>query len=141
MLYRHCEEAVLIVQKAEFLEILARQEPDRMGFFHPTELDATKLVVYAHKLLAVQAQAQKLFWESDAATDTPAQAALALALHEADPKAFNFPPCLCGSYPMTACPPSGCCDRRAWVMDCRAMARAPQRRRRPWWQFWGRRWP
>lgn len=130
----------MIVRQAEFLEIIARLQPDRMGFVHPKDGDVTKLVVYASRLLAVQVQAQRLFWESDAAIDTPARAAMALALHEAEPADFDFPRCVCGPYPLTACPPEGSCARKAWVEQCRAAARAPLRRRR-WWQFWLRRGP
>jgi hypothetical protein len=129
----------VIVDKRDFLEIVSGKQPDRMGFVHLSELDGTRLIVYARKLLAVQVQAQKLFWESDAAVDTPARAALALALHDADPAAFQFPRCVCGRYPLTACPPKGCA-RSIWVAQLQSTARSPHRRHR-WWHFWRRRWP
>jgi hypothetical protein len=123
----------MIVSRTEFQQILAGLKGDRMGLVSLSEIDASKIVAYCHTLLPVLVQAGRLYMESAGAIDTPCQAALALALHAADPAMFEFQ-CHCDKAPAHPCAVPDC-RRQAWLEHLRWRAHTPLPRRRRWWSW------
>lgn len=81
--------------------------------------DAAALLGYQVALNAVLEQSLRAFFARGATADTPEDAALALALHAADPGKFRFPGCdNCTSPALCGCP-----ERRAWLDACRLKVR------------------
>jgi hypothetical protein len=124
----------MTVTRQDCSTALSRLRPDRMGILLGSEPDLSTCAQFARQMLPVLAQAEALFWEFGGATDTPAQAALALALHATDPALFDFPNCHCRQYKIR--PPcsstDGQCARNRWVLAIQRQARAPKAKPLTW---------
>lgn len=102
--------------RADFQQLLTRMAG---GDLAVTADDAAAVLAYLVALNAVLVQSLRVFFERGAPAATPAEAALALALHAADPGKFRFPGCeSCTTPALCACP-----QRQAWLEACRFRAR------------------
>jgi hypothetical protein len=127
----------MIIRRADFLAALKRQKLDEPKFGHIGDSDQTVIALFARRMLAVMVQAEALYWEQGGDVSTPARAALALALHAADPEIFHFPKCRCT--PLIEGPCSPCCARQDFVEFLRWRARTPLKlslfqRLKIWWR-------
>lgn len=118
----------MIVTRAQFLGIMGRlRRRDRQGLIKPSQEDATVIALYAERILPLALQAEALLLERGR-VETPKEAALALALHQAEPEAFTFPDCRCGKLLQQGdChyQPSQPCSRIAWLDRLRERAALP----------------
>lgn len=118
----------MIVTRAQFLSIMGRlRRRDRQGLIKPSQEDATVIALYAERILPLALQAEALLLERGH-VETPKEAALALALHQAEPEAFTFPDCRCGKLLQQGdChyQPSQPCGRIAWLDRLRERAAMP----------------
>lgn len=98
-----------------------------MGFLKPSQEDATTIATYAERILPLVFQAEALLLERGQ-VDTPKEAALALALHQAEPEAFAFADCHCGKLLQQGdCHfrPSAPCSRVRWLDQLRERCAMP----------------
>lgn len=131
----------MIIRRADFIAALQRLKLDKPSYGHIGDQDPLIIALYARRLLPVLVQAEALFWESGGDVSTPARAALALALHQADPAIFHFPDCSCSPMVDRPCKPD--CAREAYLDGLRWRARTPLAikpalitRLRQWWAAW-----
>lgn len=119
----------MIVTRAHFISALGRSSrKDRQGLLEPNQEDATIIALYAQRILPLALQAEALLLERGR-VETPKEAALALALHQAEPEAFVFPDCRCGKLLQQGdChyQPSQPCSRIAWLDRLRERAAMPE---------------
>lgn len=118
----------MIVTRRLFIEAMSRQKPNNVGVIQTAPEDATIIVTYARRLLPLVVQGEAVFWERDGKIDTPAIAALVLALHQVEPEMFVFPDCGCGRYlQIRDCTfkPDDPCGRRVWLDQVRERAAMP----------------
>jgi hypothetical protein len=118
----------MIVTRQSFIDALNRQKPGRTGTIEPTDLDATRIWTVARRLLPLIVQAEALFWENGGKVETPKQASMAMALHSAEPEAFDFAGCPCKSPAQIAVcmnKPHHACERRTWIDLVRTRATMP----------------
>lgn len=118
----------MIVTRADFLAAIFRsRRTDRQGMIKPSQEDATIIALYAQRILPLAVQAEAVLLEKGC-IETPKEAALALALHQAEPEAFAFEDCPCAKLLQDFdCHfnPSEPCSRVQWLDRVRERAFMP----------------
>ena len=118
----------MIVTRLQFLSTMSRlRRKDRQGLIKPSPDDATAIALYAERILPLAIQAEALLLERGK-VETPKEAALALALHQAEPEIFAFADCQCGKLlQQDDCHfrPGQPCSRIAWLDRLRERATMP----------------
>lgn len=118
----------MIVTRQSFKDAIGRQKEGRTGLIEPSQHDATRIWIWARRLFPLIVQAEALFWENGGKVETPKQASMALALHQAQPEGFVFAGCACHSPAQLAvcmAKANHACDRRTWLALLRDRATMP----------------
>lgn len=120
----------MIVRRKDIAAVLAKYREGRTGTIEPSEGDTTKIWAFGQRALPVMAQAEAALWEAMQAPLAPCMAALAVALHQAEPGLFRFGNCRCNDdyLELSRCherPDTSVCDRRLWLEQMRDRMRMP----------------
>lgn len=120
----------MIFTREQFLAVMSRLKGrlDKLAQIDPSPEEATIIAHYANRILPIAVQVEAWFWERGGKVETPGEAALMLAMHQAEPEAFTFPDCLCGKQlQQSDCiyKPSEPCGRVKWLDALRERAKMP----------------